>query len=88
MACVSVASMVVWLTTPMRRRSRSGSKPSEWRSAKRSKKKVRSASPRMTRARSSASARSRTTTTGAASFACENVARVSSWYRLPCTTTV
>ena len=88
MAAVSVASIVVWLTTPIRARSRPGSKPSDVLPSKWPQKKPTSSRPSITAARASASDRSRTTTTGASAAARLNVARVSSCCRLPWTTTV
>ena len=89
MAWVSEASMVVWLTTPTRRRSRTGSNPSVVRPSKRAQKASASVRPISIHcAKNSVSFSSLTTSAWPVSAACEKVARVSSCWGLPWMTTV
>ena len=88
MAWVSVASMVVWFTTPTRSKSLAGSKPSLARSRNTRSKVSSGSSPRMMRPSSSASAMSRSTTAGALRTVWLKVARVSSCTALPWMMTV
>ena len=88
MAWVSVASMVVWFTTPMRCRSFTGLKPGVARSPKISVKRPMGSSPEMMRPSNRASSMSFTITAGAPAAVWLNVARVSSCAALPWITTV